>query len=177
MSMAQGNDPPTPPASSFASEVPDELLRDRLLTTSVVKIQLLRLAMRGFNATEAAKVVGVSAQTARSHYADPEFRSAVAAKVDAAFADIDEAFVRKRKSLHEMIEEQAYRSCEDLIEMLDSPDLHPSLRAKINQDFLDRVEESATVQRAVKLEPADLRRAAQVAEEMDNVIQLRRKPA
>lgn len=177
MTTMEPGQPPSTTSSDAQREEPSTLpsFTDRLLTSSVTKIQLLRLAMKGLNATEAAKVVGCHVATARSYYADPEFRQAVMAKVDAAFADVDAAYTRKRKSLHEMIEEQAYRSCEDLIDMLENPDLHPSLRAKINQDFLNRVEDGAQVQKFVRLDSADLSLAAKAAEEMDNVIQMKKK--
>lgn len=151
-------------------------LKDRLLKTSVTKMQLIRLAMKGLNATEAAKVVGIHEQTARSHYADPEFRRAVLSKVDAAFAGVDAAFTEKRKTLHELLEEQAYKSCINLMAMLENDELHPSLKVKINQDFLNRVEDTAQFSRqAMKMDPADLQHAAKVAAEMDKVVEIRRK--
>jgi phage terminase small subunit len=156
----------------------DELepLRDRLLTTSVTKAQLLRLAMKGLNATQAAKVVGCSAETARSHYASVDFRRAVLAKVEEAFEGIDAAYESKRKNLHEMLEEQALKSCEELMQMVEQPDLHPSLKVKIHQDFLNRVEDSAQqTKHSYKMDPTDLRHAASVAREMDAVIPIDRK--
>jgi len=153
-------------------------VRDRLLTTSVTKAQLLRLAMKGLNATQAAKVVGCSAETARSHYATPDFRRAVLAKVEEAFEGIDLAFAERRKDLHQMLEEQAYSSCEELIAMVGNPDLHPSLKVKIHQDFLNRVEDSAQqTKHSYKMDANDLRQAAQVAKEMDSVIPITRKKA
>jgi hypothetical protein len=155
-----------------------ELVRDRLLTTSVTKAQLLRLAMKGLNATEASKIVGCSAETARSHYANPEFRRAVLGKVEAAFEGIDKAFEDRRKGLHEMLEEQALKSCEDLIELVQDPNLHPSLKVKIHQDFLNRVEDSAQqTKHSYKMDATDLRHAAKVAQEMDNVLPFKRKEA
>lgn len=149
--------------------------RDRLLTTSVMRVQLLRLAMKGLNATQAAKVVGCAPETARSHYATPEFRRAVLEKVEQAFEGIDAAFIEKKASLHEMLEEQATRSCEELIQMLEGSDLHPSLRVKIHQDFLNRVEDSApTAKHSYKMDATDLRHAAKVAQEMDSVLPMRR---
>jgi hypothetical protein len=150
-------------------------LKDRLLTTSVMRVQLLRLAMKGLNATQAAKVVGCHESTARAHYAQSDFRRAVLDKVEQAFEGIDQAFAEKKRSLHEMLEEQASRSCEELIQMLEGSDLHPSLRVKIHQDFLNRVEDSAPQARhSYKMEPADLSHAAKVAREMDQVLPLRR---
>jgi len=150
-------------------------VRDRLLTTSVTKAQLLRLAMKGLNATQAAKIVGCSAETARSHYSTPDFRRAVLAKVEEAFEGIDQAFITKRKGLHEMLEEQALRSCEELIAMVEMPELHPSLKVKIHQDFLNRVEDSAPQSKSTyKLDPGELRHAGNVAKEMDNVIPMKK---
>lgn len=152
--------------------------RDRLLTTSVTRVQLLRLAMKGLNAKQAAAVVGCHEQTARGHYAEPEFRRAVLAKVEAAFEGVDAAFAERKRDLHEMLEEQAYRSCEELIEMVGDPELHPSLKVKIHQDFLNRVEDSAPQHKAsYKLQPQDLQHAAKVAREMDNVIPFNKEKA
>jgi hypothetical protein len=141
-----------------------------LLTSAVVRAQLLRLALKQIPAAHAAKICGVCVATAQAVYRDPEFRREVLRKVESAFGDVDAAFAAKRKGLHEMLEEQAYESCQDLIDMLQNPDLHPSLRVKINQDFLNRHEESSTIQRGFKMDPSDLRHAAKVAQEMDNVI-------
>lgn len=161
-------------------QVQDEMVdfQSRLLKTEIAKLQILRLAMEGKTATEAAKVMGLSAETVRGYYRDPEFRLAARKKVEAAFADVDGAFRERRKTLHEMLEEQAYRSCEDLIEMLNSDDapLLPSLKVKIHQDFMNRVNDSKPLSGAVmKLDPAELRHAANVAAEMDNVISIKRK--
>jgi len=151
-------------------------LKDRLLRTSVTKIQLVRLAMKGLNATQAAKVVGISKETARAYYAEADFRKEVLSRVDAAFVDIDSAFCSKRKSLHEMLEEQAYKSCEDLVAMLENPDIHPSLRVKINQDFLNRVEDTAQFSKQpYRMDAADLQHAAKVAMEVDKVVEIRKK--
>ena len=150
-------------------------LRDRLLTTSVTRVQLLRLAMKGLNATQAAKVVNCSPETARQHYADPEFRRAVLARVNEAFEGIDASFRERKATLHELLEEQAYKSCIELIDMVKDDSLHPSLRVKIHHDFLNRVEESAQqTKHSYKLEPTDLRMAAKTAEEMDKVIPIRK---
>ncbi len=162
-------------APSSAAEPPSDF-QQRLLAGAVLRTQLLRLAMKGVNATQAAKVVGVSSATAREVYREPEFRAEVLKKVNGAFEDIDAAFSSKKKTLHELIDEQAYRSCESLIDMLQDEQLHPSLKVKIHQDFLNRSEESMPKSGAVyKVEPAELSRAAQVAQEMDNVIQFKKK--
>ena len=145
--------------------------RDRLLKTSVTKTQLLRLAMKGLNATQAAKVVGCSAETARGHYADPEFRRAVLSRVEQAFEGIDQAFIERRKDLHELLEEQAYRSCEELMQLVEDPQLHPSLKVKIHQDFLNRHEDTKPLSgKSFKFDAGELRHASRVAQEMDKVI-------
>lgn len=152
-----------------------ELDRERLLSTEVCRAQLLRLAMKGLPAAQAAKVVGCSAETARAHYRSPDFRRACLAKVEAAFEGIDEQLFQKQKSLHEKIEEQASRSCDELIMMVEDPDLHKSLKVKIHQDFMNRVQDSSQVTRSMKIEPADLAHAAKVGREMDNVIPFKKE--
>ncbi len=170
---------PTPKEHTADVNLEGLELRDRLLTTSVTRAQLLRLAMKGLNATQAAKVVGCHEATARSHYATPDFRRAVLAKVEEAFEGIDAAFIERKASLHEMLEEQAYKSCQELIELVSDPDLHPSLKVKIHQDFLNRVEETAQQSKVShhKMEPRELQHAAQVAREMDSVIPINSKKA
>lgn len=97
------------------------------------------------------------------------------AKVESAFEGIDKAFEQKRKGLHEMLEEQALKSCEELISMVEMPELHPSLKVKIHQDFMNRVEASAPQSKSTyKLDPGELRHAGKVAQEMDNVIPIRK---
>lgn len=154
--------------------------RARLLRVEVQRTQLLRLAMKGLPASKAAEFIGISAATARSHYLDPDFRRSCLSKVEAAFADIDDAFIHKRKSLHEMIEEQALSSFKDLCGMLCDADLMPSLRVKINQDFLNRCEESSPQANinvsGHRFTPEELQRAAAVAREVDaKVVPIRKE--
>lgn len=155
-------------------DVPEAVSDARLLSTAVLRSQLMRLAQKGLNATEASKVVGCSPQTARLHYS--AFRTEVIQRVESIFADIDAAYANKRKDLHQALEEQAYTSFEDLVAMLGDDKLHPALRVKINQDFLNRVEDSQPMHRVNNgaLEPEALAQAAKVAREMDNVIEIRK---
>lgn len=160
-------------ASSLFEGIDAGELQTRLLRTSVVRTQLVRYAMRGMNASEAAKVVGIHPSTARMHYADPDFRKAVLGKVDAAFAGTDAAFLERTKSLTERLEEQAAKSFEELQEML-VPEgkfgtIAAGLRYRVHKDFLDRHAETAPVSRVqVKLDPMQLKVAAVAAAEMDD---------
>lgn len=149
-------------------------LEKRLLRSSVTRIQLQRLAMRGMHATEAAKVLGIHPHTARSHYSDPDFRKAVIAKVDGAFGSTDAAFLERTKSMTERLEEQATKSFEALQLMLD-PDsndgmkISDNLKFRIHTQFLDRHTESAPVSKQmIKIDPISLSLAARAASEMDN---------
>lgn len=155
-------------------EIPQAVEDARLLSTAVVRSQLMRLAQKGLNASEAAKLVGISAATARSHYA--AFRTELLQRVESVFADVDAAYAGKRKLLHEMLEEQAYRSFEDLVSMLDDGTLHPALRVKINQDFMDRTEQTQKTARIahVNISEADLVSAQRTAAEMDKVIPIKK---
>lgn len=150
-------------------------VRERLLKTAVTRTRLLRLAMRGMHAKAAAEVVGVSPQTARMHYADPDFRRAVLEKVNDAFADVDSAFEKKIVSLHERLEEQAARSFDELVLLAADTELHPALKVKIHQDFLNRVDESKPLSgTTTKFDATQLQRAALVAREMDKVTPIRK---
>lgn len=160
--------------ASAASEV-----ETRLLTTSVVRTRLVRLAMRGLNAKEAAKLVGIHELSARTHYRDPDFRRAVLSRVDGAFAGTDAEFVEKSKTLTERIEEQASKSFEDLVRMLDplqfGEKINANLRFRIHNQFLDRHAETATVHRSqVVIDPLQLKLAATAAGEMDKVVEIKR---
>lgn len=151
--------------------------RPRLLMTAVMRIQLLRLAMKGMNATEAAQLVGCSSATARKHYADPSFRREVMGKVDKAFEGIDQAWAGKKKSLHELIDEQAYDSFHQLVSLLQSDDLAPSVKVRVHQDFLNRCEESQqkgslTLQ---KIDVNQLMEASKVAQESEKVFEMKRR--
>lgn len=153
----------------------DPVNRDRLLKTAVTRVRLLRLAMRGMHASDAAKEIGIHATTARQHYSDPDFRREVIKKVEGAFFDVDSAFAEKQKTLHERLEEQASKSFEELVTLAADSDLHPALKVKIHQDFLNRTDESKPLSgTSYKLDPASLHRAAVSAREMDKVIPMRR---
>lgn len=141
-----------------------------LVRQAVRRVQLLRLALKGLNAKQAAQVVGCSHQTALQIYADPEFRRACLSKLEGAFAGIDDTFARSHLSLHERLAEKSTAAFEVLCTMLDSESTHPSLRVKIAQDFLDRNPETQagyTVQ-SKKWDPQQLAEAARVAREMDD---------
>lgn len=151
--------------------------RTRLLKQAVLRRQLLRLAMKGVDATQAARIVGCSKWTTREIYREPRFRQEVMGKVEGAFADIDHIFREKKKSLHERIDEQAERSFEGLVSLLDDTDTSNHLKAKIHMDFLDRSAESQkqTVVNHARLDPQQLIAAARTAVEMDNVVPFRKK--
>lgn len=154
-------------------------LETRLLRTSVTRTQLLRLAMRGLHASEAAKVLGIHVSTARSHYSDPDFRRAVLAKVDGAFSDVDAAFIERTKTMTEKLEEQAHKSFDGLLKMLDPTaygrEISPNLEAKIHLEFLNRTAETSSVNRSlVSLDPMQLSVAAKAASEMDNVREMKK---
>lgn len=156
-------------------KIPQAITDTRLLKTAVLRSQLLRLAQKGLNATEASKVLTISSATARMHYSDPSFRREVLGAMERAFEGIDADFAAKRKSLHDLIEAQAYDSFHQLVDMLNADDLHPSIRMRINQDFLNRTEEGAQQSRTtVAFEAKDLAIAARAAREMDNVINIKK---
>lgn len=146
----------------------EEILKKKLIHTTVLRMALLRLAMKGVTAKKAAEILGCNPSTARTHYADPTFKRAVYEKVREAFGEIDEAFETASKTLHERIQEQALKSFQDLVALLERNDLGHAHRIKINQDFLNRCEESQPLAKhTTQLEPAALARASQVAREME----------
>lgn len=158
-------------------ELPDHLVDvdaveplDRgLLRTAVQRTQLLRLAMKGLNARQASKIVGCSSSQAALIYREPEFRQLALARVEAAFSGIDASYVEHKRSLHEQIEAQAEQSFLELVELL-KEEIHPSLKVKIHQDFLNRCEESQPqhkVNTGHRFSPEELQRAALTAREMD----------
>lgn len=155
-----------------AEVVQSNEVETRLLSSSVKRVQLQRLAMRGLSAKQSAKLLGISHATAQAHYRDPDFRRAVLNKVDLAFIDSDAAFVERTKTLAERLEEQAMKSFEELQEML-KPDgefgeIPIHIRHKINEGFLDRHASTATVQKNhLTMDPVMLKRAAIAANEMD----------
>lgn len=169
--------------AAMATEMDMEGLDQRLLTSTVTRVQLVRYAMRGMNATEAAKLAGISEATARRHYADPEFRRLVVGRVDRAWVGSDASFNERTKSLAEKIEEQAAKSFDSLVQMLD-PDtnggvgISDNLKFRIHTTFLDRHSETAQISKGqFKIDPLQMMHAAGVAAEMDtplpaNVVQM-----
>lgn len=150
-------------------------VRERLLKTAVTRVHLQRLAMRGLNATEAAGRLGISPATARSHYADPDFKREVITKVNSALGGVDDAFEKQTQTLYERLEEQAAKSFDELLLLAETESLHPALKVKIHQDFLNRVEDTKPLSGSShKVDAQWLHRAAGVAKEMDNVIPMRR---
>lgn len=145
----------------------------RALRDSVVRVHLLRLAMRGMKAKDAATAVGCSEATARRHYADREFQREVHRRISKAFADSDTSFLYERKNLSDLIETQAYSSFHELVKMLDGEfgTLRPETRMKIHQDFLNRTADSRQQAGVVHTwDPDSLRVAARTATEMDTAL-------
>lgn len=142
----------------------------RALRDSVIRVQLLRLAMRGMRAKDAMRAVGCSEAVARRHYADREFQREVHRRISKAFADSDTQFMYEQKNLGDLIEGQAYSSFHELVKMLDGEygTLRPETRMKIHQDFLNRTADSRQQAAVVHTWDADaLRIAAKTATEMD----------
>lgn len=139
------------------------------LSTEVREAKLLRLAMQGLNASQAAPIVGCSKELARMIFAKPEFRRKVLGKVNAAFAEVDDGLAGRAKSLHERISDAGERAFEELMGLLDNRDTHPSLKARVAQDLLNRHPEAS--QRSVvaheRFDPKQLQEAARGAREMD----------
>jgi hypothetical protein len=143
--------------------------RPERLMTGVRRAQLKRLAMRGLNATEAAAMVGCSPGTARSVYADPEFRKEVLAKVNGAFSESDEKFVFKRRGWTERFDEQADKAFNLLSELMESETVATGDRTRIAIQFLDRTpatERGQHVEHRVKIDAEQLAVAAEVASEI-----------
>lgn len=147
--------------------------RQRLLRSAVLRVQLVRLAMKGLPASQAAAHLGISPATARIYYQEASFRQEVLGKVEGAFADVDVSFVTKRKTLHERLDEQAEASFDGLLELLQNKAVHPNVKVRIHQDFLNRSEQSKPLTgNTLKMDPEWLARASSAAREMDNVIEL-----
>ena len=143
----------------------------RQIKTAVRRAQLLRLAMRGVDATTASRLVGCRPETARKVYADPAFRRLALGKVEGAFAGIDSAYFERKKGLHERLTEKCERAFEELVSILEDPSTSPVLKTKVAFGFLDRNPETQpgyTVASS-KFDPEQLREAAQVAKEMEMV--------
>jgi|SRR5580658_1309347 hypothetical protein len=143
------------------------------------RLELLRLAMRGYSAKQAAESLEIPYSAALQEYRDREFRALAFGRLEHAFAEIDGNFEEEKKSLHERLAEKSNDAFRVLCELLEDEEVHPGVRVKIAQDMLDRNPDTmaGSVVRHEKFDPQQLMRAAQAASEMDNVIQLKRKPA
>jgi hypothetical protein len=153
----------------------------RLVTQAVRRAKLLRCALRGVNAKDAARVVGCSHATAMTVYSDPSFQRRVHEQLEGVFEGVDAGFIDRQMSLHERIEQKAKDAFKVLADMLDNNATPPHLRAKVAMDMLDRNPEtqaghSVTTRRDDELAET-LRAAAAASREADNVVTMRRKGA
>lgn len=148
-----------------------------LLRQAVRRAQLLRCALRGLTAKDAAAFVGCSHATACGVYNDPGFRRMVLEKQAGVFEGVDERFEKKQLSLHERIERKAVDAFEKLCDLLDSPETNPSLQFRVAQDILDRTPEVAkAAPRAAEDLESVLRIAASAASDMDaKVVEMKRR--
>jgi hypothetical protein len=141
--------------------------------------ELLRLAMRGFSAKKAAEALELPYSGVLQEYRDREFRALAYGRLEQAFSEIDSGFEEEKQTLHERLRAKSDDAFRVLCELLGDEEVHPGVRAKIAQDILDRNPETMAghTVRHEKFDPEQLRRAAQAAGEMDNVIELKRKKA
>lgn len=173
MTMMEPDSKPTQTQSAVDLQLVESGIETRLLTGVVLRAKALRLAMRGVTAAKAAELLGVSPAHMREIYRDPEFRKAVMARLQGAFEETDETFEEKTKTLHEMLEEQAVQSFQELVSIARDMTSSNALKARIHMDLLNRVPESA--QRKVNIDggvltSSMLQQAAKAAREMDNVL-------
>lgn len=167
MEQDAGNEP----VQNVVQQLPDP--GGRLMTQAVRRASLLRLALRGVNATKAAEVVGCSVATARAVYADPTFRASAIGRLDEAFADIDQGLATKKATLIERMSAKADEAFDMLCDIMDDPNTRVPYKIKIAQDFLDRNPETQAghiVRTGPLADPEKLSQAARVAKEMDGVI-------
>jgi hypothetical protein len=157
---------------NFEALLLDPETRHVTMRGMVTRQMLLRLAMKGLNATKAARAAGLNPYTVRAIYRDPNFRKEVYGRVDGAFDEVDKAFHETKKSLHECLAEEAEHAFETLRDMLADQQTMPSLKVKIAQDFLDRNPETQpghTVTRfSMQMQSEELAHAARIAKEMDS---------
>jgi len=122
-----------------AEEIADQVgVSHRLIPSAILRIQLQRLAMRGLDATKAAKIVGCSAATARAIYSDPGFRKVVLGKINGALGGADSTFLDKKVSMLERLGEASEIAFESLMVMLNDVDTSKAHKIRIAQDFLNR---------------------------------------
>lgn len=162
------------------SKLEGESLRQQVqpqaLPKEVMRARLLRLALRGQNARQAAQACGYAYDTVRRIYADPAFQADFRKRVDLAFEDVDTEFIQSQKSLADKVSEKANTAFTVLCELLESEQTLAGHKIKIAQDILDRTAETATFSpRTTALDADKLRAAALAARDMDNVIPIRKK--
>ncbi len=140
----------------------------RGLRKSVLRMQLLRMAMRGINIKEAAMALDISPDQVAVHYRDPDFQKEVIRRVSGAFQDPDSEFVDQKKTLLEKVNDQAEKSFDRLVQILDQRLLAPKDEVRVHQDFLDRAKDTSKIERReVLIDHQALANAAKVASEMD----------
>lgn len=135
--------------------------------------------MRGYTAKKAAESLGIPYAAVLQEYKDREFRALAYGRLELAFSEIDGNFTEEKLSLHEKLASKANDAFKVLCELLDDEAVHPGVRVKIAQDMLDRnpdTQAGHTV-RHERFDPEQLKRAAMVASEMDNVIEMKRHKA
>jgi hypothetical protein len=148
----------------------------KLVKQLVVRARLLRFALRGLNARQAAQLIGEPYQTVRAIYADPTFKREVQQRINGAFEGVDSQFVAEQKTVTDAIKDKAGAAFNYLCELLEDPNAHPGYRMRAAQDILDRNEDTQAGSTITKrIDPAQLALAARTAQEMDDVIPIRKK--
>lgn len=133
--------------------------------------------MRGLNAKDASKALGVGVEMARRHYSDPDFQREVMNRVNGAFDGVDQRYGEEKEGMHERLAKAAERSFDILSDMLEKDETTDSMKARIAMNFMDRNPETQAghTVRSGELSPETLSRAAKTARDMDNVVEMKKK--
>lgn len=153
-------------------------IEDHKILQAVQRAKLKRLAMKGVNAKQAAKLVGLCKETVQAIYRDEGFKRDVLAAVNEAFDEVDDQFRMKQRTIHEEMEMLALDAFDKLKSYIteESNNITDYQRAKLCEGVLDRNLATSKVNRSMtlptpQLQADTLARAAQVGEEMQQNLQ------
>jgi hypothetical protein len=123
--------------------VDDPFTREKHLRRAILFTKLLRCAIRGMSAKEAAKYVGCWRGVAQEIYRDPSFRAQVRERVESSMASGDAEFMQREQTLQDKIAAASNKAFDVLQEMLEDTQQDPRLRVRVAEGFLDRNPEAA----------------------------------
>lgn len=127
-------DPEYVPKGQHSLSVPMVQMRKR---------EVIKLLLDGRTVRQCADIVGVTHHTIVNYLREPEFREELRSLHSDLLNKLDSEFLVQRQTRLQIIDELSFKALERMRGILDDPDAHVTVVAKVATDVLDRHPETS----------------------------------